>query len=263
MCGPRARLGMPLVVDQLQLWTIGFRWAGCDPGRPRLLIPVSVRDNFSTLLEAILKDQLVCETLDHKKWNGVDPQIAPFHIRHWLDDINAAIRGERFSRKLLNHSVIERFQFKDWCERCSIPLPEFWFPAGWTDYRWPFEDDDDGQAETGRQAKPHPHVPGSEHPVESVSAPDEDEADSSSAASEAEPRPSQKARIACQVIAASIWKLEPDKTIADMCRDERILKLGDAMRYEERTVRRWIQEVAPAHVSARRGRPPRKNPSEE
>jgi len=55
---------MPLVVDTLQLWTIGFKWASRDPTQFWLTIPPDVKDTFSTLLEAILKDQLGCLSLD-------------------------------------------------------------------------------------------------------------------------------------------------------------------------------------------------------
>lgn len=254
---------MPLVVDQLSLWTIGFKWADLDVRGAWLPIPAAARDNFSTLLEAILKDHLVCETLDQKKWDGVDREVAPFHIRHWIDDINAAIRGEYYSRKLLLHAVIERFQFKDWCERCSIPLPEFWFPTGWTDYRWPFEDDEDDGIGNGIDSKHLQAAPGLAVPAGSAAQPEAGLAASEISAREMEPRPNQKARVACEVIATEIWKDEPDKTIADMCRDDRILKLGGARWYDAETVRRWIQRVAPAEVSAKRGRPRKKNPSEE
>ncbi len=26
---------------------------------------------------------------------------------------------------------ISKYNFREWCERLSIPLPEFWFPEGW------------------------------------------------------------------------------------------------------------------------------------
>lgn len=42
---------MSIVVDQLQLWTIGFRWAGLDPDRVWFRLPIQVSDNFATLLE--------------------------------------------------------------------------------------------------------------------------------------------------------------------------------------------------------------------
>lgn len=254
---------MPLVVDQLSVWTIGFKWAAHEAGRVWLRVPPAVKDNFSTLLEAILKDHLACLTLDQKKWDGKDPEEAPFYIRHWLDDINAAIRGERYSRKLLRHAVIERFEFQDWCERCSIPPPEFWFPAGWTDYRWPFEDDEDGGIGNGIDSRHLLETPSVAVPTGSAVQPEAKLAVSDVAAREPQPRPNQKARWACEVIATEIWKDEPNKTIAAMCCDDRILKLGGARWYDETTVRRWIQKVAPAEVSARKGRPRKKTPSEE
>ncbi len=253
---------VPLVVDQLSVWTIGFKWSDHDAGRVWLRVPPAVRDIFSTLLEAILKDHLACLTLDQMKWDGKDLDEAPFYIRHWLDDINAAIRGERYSRKLLRHALIERFEFQDWCERCSIPLPEFWFPAGWKEYRWPIEgDEDDGGGIDSKHLLEAPGVAvltGS-----AVQQPEAKVAVSEVAAREPQPRPNQKARWACEAIATEIWKDEPEKTIADMCRDDRILKLGGARWYDAETVRRWIQKAAPAEVSAKRGRPRKKNPSEE
>lgn len=254
---------MALVVDQLRLWTIGFKWAGLDPNRVWLRIPPPVKDNFSTLLEAILNDHLGCATLSPQKWNGSEVTDSSFYVRHWLNDIRAAIHGERYNRKLLNHAVVFRSDFKDWCERCSIPLPEFWFPPGWTDYRWPGDDEGFLVGTT---------LPEYESPLRSGGDPSETDNDAPAASSVGAPatppdatklRPSQQACVACQVIATSIWKEEPGKTIADMCRDERILKLGGAGWYDEGTVRRWLQKVAPAEVSAKKGRPRKKNPLEE
>jgi hypothetical protein len=230
-----------------------------------------VRDNFSTLLEAILKDQLGCMTLMPQKWDGRDGEEAPFHIRHWIDDIHSGVQLQRFNRKLLRHAVIDRAEFRDWCERSSIPLPEFWFPTGWTDYRYPGEDEEEARPDTvPPDPAPTDSVVGA--PGDSIPEPAKDATppamgdpvpatDAPGMVNEKEPRPSQKARIACQVIAVNIWKVEPDKTISSMCRDER-LNLGDAAFYDEITVKRWVQKVAPNHVSAKRGRPRKNNPPE-
>lgn len=128
---------MPLVVDQLTLWQIGFKWASVDPSRLWLRIPAAVGDNFSAILEAVLSDHLGCLTLASEKYAGDDREQAKFYIRYWLDDIYAAINGSHYSRKLLKWAVIDRGVFHEWCQRRTIPLPEFWFPPGWTDYRWP------------------------------------------------------------------------------------------------------------------------------
>lgn len=244
---------MPLVVDQLSLWAIGFRWAGLDPSRTWLAIPMSVRDNFSTLLEAILSEHLECMTLASEKYTGDDPELARCYIRYWLDDVNAAINGSDYNRKLLKWSVIDRGAFQDWCERRTIPLPEFWFPRGWTDYRWP-EYDPRSAAETQAEQ------PTAENAVASSETPP--------MASPLEPPPkelrdNQIARIASQQIARVVWKDEPEKTIAAMVRDDRVQKYGGAKFYADETVRGWIQQIAPAEVSAKKGRPKKKTPMDD
>lgn len=248
---------MPLVVDQLQLWTIGFKWAGLDPNRPWLRLPTPVRDNFSTLLDAILSEHLDCLTLSSQKYSGDDAFSAMAHIRYWMDDVYAGVSGQHYNRKLLKWAVVDRGSFQDWCERRSIPLPEFWFPPGWTDYRWP---EYDPRSEIYDEP-PKPVLVAAENvglEVTSV-APQEP---ASMEPPPKELRDNQIARIASQQIARVIWKDEPEKTIAAMCKDDRILKYGGAQYYAEDVVRRWIKEVAPAEVSAKRGRPKKTNPTE-
>ena len=249
---------MPLVVDQLPLWTIGFKWAGLDPNRLWLRIPSLARDNFSTLLEAILCQNLDCSTLQSEKYQGDDPQIAKFHIRCWIDEVYAAVHTREYNRKLLRWAVIEREAFRDWCNRCTIPLPEFWFPPGWSDYRWP-EYDANGSS--------LPVVPLELNSAEAVlpesgSTAGVAEALATADAAPKELRDNQIARVASQQMARVIWKDEPDRTIAAMCKDDRILKYGGAQYYAEDVVRRWIKVVAPVEVSAKRGRPRKQNPTE-
>lgn len=113
---------MPLVVDHLQLWTIGFKWAGLDPNRVRFFIPGTVRDNFSTLLEAVHSEHLDCLTLASEKYSGDDPELAKCYIRYWLDDVIAGVRGSYYSRRLLKWAIVERGAFQDWCERRTISV---------------------------------------------------------------------------------------------------------------------------------------------
>lgn len=251
---------MPLVVDQLQLWTIGFKWAGLDPNRLWFRIPTAVRDNFSTLLEAILSDHLGCLSLASEKYAGDDPEIAKYHIRYWIDDVYAAVHGQYYNRKLLKHAAIDRGAFQDWCERRSIPLPEFWFPPGWTEYRWPEEDFEPVPSEpVDAVTELEPKVDASPDSSE-LTPPSSAEGEQSSTK---EPKPVQLAKIVCKQIARVIWKDEPSKTIADMSKDERILKFGGGQYYSEEVVRRWVKEAAPTDVSAKRGRPKKTNPTED
>ncbi len=251
---------MPLVVDQLQLWTIAFKWAGLDANRLWLRIPTPVRDNFSTLLEAILSEHLECSTLASEKYTGDDPQIAPFYIRHWIDDIYDAVHGQSYNRKLMKHVVIERWAFRDWCERRSIPLPEFWFPPGWTDYRWPEEDFE--PIPTGPVAVANDPKPTDAPEPLSVerASPSPTEVEKSSSK---ELRPVQLAKFVCKQIASVIWRDNPTKTIADMSKDDLILRYGGGQYYSEEVVRRWVKEVAPPDVSAKKGRPKKQNSTED
>lgn len=241
---------MPVVVDQLSLWTIGFKWAGLDPNRFWIRIPSSARDYFSTLLEAILSQHLDCTTLSSEKYAGDDKLIAMAHIRYWLDDVYAGIGGHYYNRKLLKWATVDRSSFQDWCERRSIPLPEFWFPAGWTEYRW--QEDDN--------PKPSPEIPLTSE--ELATAPLKPPSLARGEEYPTKLRDVARFRIASQVIAEAIWRQKPEMTIAAMVQNELIQNYGGAKHYGEESVRRWLKEVAPAEVSAKRGRPRKQNPTE-
>jgi hypothetical protein len=241
-----------LVVDQLQLWTIGFKWSGLDPSRVWLRVPAAVRDNFSTLLEAIYSEHLDCLTLASEKYAGDDPELSKFYIRYWLDDVNAGVNGTYYSRRLLRWAIVERGAFQDWCERRTISLPEFWFPPGWTDYRWPEYDPRSAEAIQAEKVGPEDsHLAAKRH------------ADLTGRAIPTELRDNQIARIASQQIARVLWRDEPGTTIAAMVKDDRVQRYGGARFYADETVRRWVQEVAPAEVSAKKGRPKKKTPAED
>ncbi|WP_324779908.1 hypothetical protein [Thiobacillus sedimenti] len=233
---------MALLNDQLSVWEIGFRWAGHDPEGLWVRLPLAVRDNFRVLLSAVLEAHLASDSLSLEKYDGDNREEASLHIRYWLDEVYACISGKRFDRRLLKHAFIGRFDFLDWCERRGAPPPEFWFPPGWrVSYKWP---SDDGVEEEGGQS-----VSGSSELDDKVTPKGL--------------RPGQRACIAAQQIASAIWKDEPTRTIASMCKDELILKYGGGAHYEEDTVRSWVRAVAPPEVSQRRGRPPKKTPVED
>ena len=242
---------MPLVVDQLPVWTIGFEWSALDPNRLWPRIPTSARDNFSTLLEAILSQHLDCSTLLTEKYQGDDPEIAKFHIRYWIEDVYAAVHTREYNRKLLKWAVIDREAFRDWCDRRTIPLPEFWFPPGWTDYRW--QGDDPPGTDSSAPVPTAPAGSESESPPLDFSEAEE---------GNKKVRNVARFRTASQVIAEAIWKQKPETTIAAMVQHDIIQNYGGAKTYGDAAVRRWVKEVAPPEVSAKRGRPKKVNPTE-
>jgi hypothetical protein len=274
---------VPLIVDDLSVWDISFRWAGLEPDRLWLRIPSSVKDNMRMLMDAILKGELDCETITLEKRN-FEPDEKLFSVYHWMDDFYDCIHGNYYNRKMLRWAQVGRFDFMLWCERMKAPLPEFWFPPGWNlEYDlpeghlppgyfymrkdWTAEDwkawhaeqagmntekKDDASQPSSSESEP---AQSSETPIPS--------ADTSPMEAAAEKmRPNQEARIACQQIAKVIWEDEPDRTIASVVIDNLIQKYGGGRKYVDETVREWVKVVAPTHVRNRRGAP-RKNRGED
>jgi hypothetical protein len=227
---------MALLSDSLSVWEIGFRWAGHDQTRWWWRIPLPVRDNFRVLMEAMLNAYLRSENVFLEKRNPNDPNAFPpeFYIRSHLASIEACIEGRRFDRRLLRFAVIDRQVFRQWCERQGIPLPEFWFPPGWSlTYRYPEDDGDDAEAPEG-----------SERTEVAVEVQQE----------QSSLRPVQRARIACQQVALAIWKAEPNLTIKDLAERDEVQRLGGGAHYELEVVRRWLSQVDPRDPAKKRGR---------
>ena len=303
---------MAVLNEHLSVWEIGFRWAGRDPDRLWLWLPLAARDNFRNLMVAILQAELLCISISLEKPTN-NPDLPPeFSIYRYLDDVEACIAGHRFNRKLLRLAIIDRYGFMTWCERRGIPLPEFWFPPGWKlDYELPEDEllpghsylrrhwSAEEKAEYGIAAEAEgtgegrpagavssgarvelgkPEVQGVEAAqavAEAVSvrgavarAPEAatnvpGAASESRAEAEKKLRASQHARAACQQIATEIWRRDPSRTIASVVKDDLVQKYGGGAHYVEGTVRTWVQAVAPAHVSQKRGRPRKENGAHE
>lgn len=273
---------MALLNDSLSVWDIGFRWTNYDPDWPRLHIPLLVRDNFRNLMDAILKAELPCVTISLEKPSSDTDVAVEDTVYGYLDDVYACIYGKRYNRKLLRRALIDRYDFKLWCERRGVPLPAFWFPPGWKlDYQLPEDEMRPGyayvmgrHAPQGDEMTPERAPPNGEPasaPPAATASPPEDRllAESLGRAESVEPgidkekqaerkmRANQRACIVCQQIAAVIWHEEPERTIASLVKDERIRKYGGGSHYGDATVREWIKVVAPPHVREKRGRPPK------
>ena len=254
---------MALLNDDLSLWEIGFRWQGMDPGRVWLRVPLPVRDNFRTLIDAILRLHLSCLTLSLERRTSESKAPPEFFIRYHLDDVEACIAGVRFSRKLLRWARIERWDMYLWCLRQGVPLPEFWFPPGWKlAYEWP-EDGATATVDAELQPMGDAIASGSGNTGVSTFQP-ATSMDSTAPVLERDKklRDNQKSRMACEIVAASLWKREPKTTIAAMVQHEAIQQLCGGAHYDESTVREWIKVVAPDAVRQRRGRPRQENPPE-
>ena len=223
---------MALVNDALTIWEIGFRWAGQDPDRAGLRIPLPVRDNFRLLIDAIWNAQLESVNLSMDKRSGDDDLPPEFFIRHHIDTIEDCVSGKRCPRRFLKFVLVERWAFQAWCERWNSPLPEFWFPPGWhLDYQWP----DGEEPEPDKGAEPV------EEPTARIDK-------------------RHRVQMACQQIALFIWAEEPKLTIKEVAWRKEIQELGGGAEYEPETVESWVSKVDPRAPSQKRGRKRKNNP---
>ena len=240
---------MPILIEDLSVWDISFRWAGCDPRKFYFRIPLEVENNFRNLMNAILSAEIECETISLEK-RDYAPDEQKESIYYWLDDIYACIGGKRFNRKLFRWAYIERYSFSLWCERMNIPLPEFWFPKGWNlHYELP---DNAMHPGYNYELQKWTH----EERVEYFNGLKQTES-GKTVFTESKNRPNQETRVACQQIAKKIWSKEPNRTIASVIKDPLIQEYGGAGPYVDDTVREWIKTIAPQPVRNRRGRPPK------
>lgn len=246
---------MPILVDDLSVWDIGFRMAGRDPRKLYWRIPLEVEDHFRNLIHAIHKGEVFCWTISLEK-REYSKEEREFSIYYWIDDFFACTAGKHINRKLLRWACISRMDFKLWCERMNIPLPEFWFPPGWNlDYEIP---EDALYPGYGFQMKYWSSEERGAYLEEQTAKEKEQHSESPQHKASEKMRPSQEARIACQQIARAIWRKDSNRTIASIVKDDLIQDFGGAKPYAEETVREWIKVVAPQHVRDRRGAP-RKN----
>lgn len=242
---------MAILVEQLTVWDIGFRWAGYDPRRFYLRIPLEVENNFRTLMDAILSGEIACDSISLEKRDYAKDEIKE-SIYYWIDEIYACIWGKRINRELMRWARIGRMDFKLWCERMNInPLPEFWFPKGWNlHYELPEDTLSPGRRYLVDRMSPEDREQYLlAEPGESAPQPEDNQ----------KLRPNQEIRLACQQIATAIWAKETDRTIASVVKDPLVQEYGGARHYNDETVREWVKAVAPDGVKNRRGRPKNKD----
>lgn len=246
---------MPILVDELSVWDISFRWAGQDPRKLYFRIPLEAENNARTLIDAIHKAELSCESITLEK-REFDKNEKKYSFYYWVDDFFATTSGRFVSRDLLKWAHVSRYDFMQWCQRMNAPLPEFWFPNGWNlEYILPENELHPGLSYA---IKDWPEDARKEY-VANLKEPNLNK----TSQSDVTIRPNQKARIACQVIAISLWKTNSTMTIADMIKRPEIQDLGGAKSYVPDVVRRWLSEVAPSEIKANRGRPSNKNTTKD
>ncbi len=251
---------MPLLNDELSVWEIAFRWADHDPDKLWIRCPLLVRDNFRTLLDAILNGHLFCTTLALEKWDPNAGSQPEFFIRHYIDEVHACIQGQRFNRKLLRFAVIERWSMQQWCERWGIPLPAFWFPPGWNiEYERPGEGLDASspkspQPDVDSLAPQQTESSMSLCPAPAAEKPEETATERESVADGKRTLDRrQRGKIACQEVAIRLWRTQPGADMKVIAGSQEVQKLAGGEDYEFEVVLRWLSEIDPRDPAKKRG----------
>lgn len=207
--------------DALSLWQIGLRWAGSDPDKFYLFLPLAAKDNFRWLITEIINEHLRAINISPEKYEyrtEEDPEDPKFYVRFWLKEFYSCMDGRRYSKKLLKFIVITRDDLMDWAQARGYPLPSFWF---------------------------------SEDEIKVF----QEEAVSKTIAKH---RSSAIDKIACQAVAKTLWDIDPKINISQMTKHPSVLNHAGGKNYVgEYTLRNWISEVAPKSLKNRRGRPKR------
>lgn len=218
---------MALLVEELSVWEIAFRWEGIDPSKAWLRIPQEVRDRLRSLINAIYYSELRCETIkygpDHPEHHLPPDQ----HIGRHITQILACLEGRKYDKKMLQWAKVSRHAMQRWCESNGIPLPGFWFPSFQTQE----------QHEQIAPVIPIPNTTTTKPPSETKK---------------------QRLKRLFQEAGLLVWEREkvngqyPDiKVIAD--HPEVIATLGSENR-EFKTLCDWLGEVDPRPDSQKRGR---------
>lgn len=120
---------MPLTDDSLTIWKVSFRWAGLNPDslKYHFFIPSDAKENMRLLLTSVLKNELYCTSLKPKQLLKHATALDQSN----LTKLNNIISDWKYDRDFLKIHYINRDDFAHWCNRNSIPFPEFWFPPGW------------------------------------------------------------------------------------------------------------------------------------
>ncbi len=269
---------MPLITEELSVWDIGLRWAGHDPDRIWLRLPLEAKDNFRLLMHAILSGEIISNSLTLAKLPHESKADPHYYIRTYIDEVYECIHGRRYDRKLLKWAALDRMDFHQWCDRRGITPPEFWFPPGWKlkydadQFGYPgcwvrhVEPDSPDTLATLVYDPPDTDEYRQNNTVQKAAQEDaianepEQQAEQpvAQAKNEKALRDCQRIKLTSQQIASVIWQKDKTRTIASVVKDDLIQTYGGANFYQEETVREWLKEVAPREVKNRRGRP-RKN----
>lgn len=217
-------------LPRLSIWEIACRINELDPSVTEVKnLPLKAKDAIKSIIRAIHYDENMSILSNrgienHGATNQKTGKKYDSDIIH--DLLSDCYEKEKFDKEFLDAVYIEDEHFAKWCINKNIPLPSFWFPNGWKahDYKEEIIMDENSKSE--------------------------------SISDNTKLKESQIDKLVCQAIARTIWDIEPDMTIASMCKHQAIQIYGNGKQYTGlHTLRNWLSEVAPENIKGKKGRP--------
>lgn len=286
--------------DHLSVWEVAHRWHGFDPNTTNpSALPLEVQDTLRTITRmqfnhelkvcnkrgVILKDQrslvdfenfLVPESTqsDQSEQDEVDEATGEtisvvvnelyedpesgltdeqrrdryeefadnWTKRHdeLVRDVPKCFDGRVYEKEVLENVHIDKKAVKELSEFLQVPLPGFWF----------------SESEAKQHLLKLSGNDTNENSPQYSGRVNQDQIDEFWQKLSNK----QKHRILCREIAKELWRADPTRTIADICRDDGIQAYGGGRYYTKPdTLRGWIQDLDPRSDESKKGGRPAQN----
>lgn len=217
-------------LPRLSIWEIACRTNDFDPSAIDIKnIPLKVKDAIKSIARAIHFDEnmIILNNRGIENYGATNQKTGKQYSSELIHDLlSDCYEKEKFDKEFLDAVYIEDEHFANWCINKKISLPSFWFPNGWNSY------DQEEKKIVDENSK------------------------SESLTDITKLKESQIDKIVCQAIARTLWDIEPDMTIASMCKHQAIQIYGNGKQYTGlHTLRNWLSEVAPDNIKGKKGRP--------
>lgn len=216
--------------DVLSVWEIAHRRHSFDPNLsdPHCL-PLEVQDSLRILCRGILSGEVaLCEEI--AGFSSIEGKQIPTMFVVPDETIPPELERCYFERvyekAVLDKTYVSRGDLFFWSVRYDREFPDFWYTDSLVELVG---------GTFGTEAPPPP----------------------------ARLRSSQLDKLLCQAIAQTLWAEYPMINISAMARHKSINIYGNGGQYtDEKTVRNWLIEVAPAHLRNKPGRPKKSEPEQ-
>lgn len=213
--------------ELLSVWEIAHRWQNANPNNtdPENL-PFALQDTIRFLCRLLLQGKLGLYDEVFITTGNAPVKREAFIVEQKMlpREIEIAVTDRKFTKKILDGYLIDRFQLFDCSLNDQWEFPDFWL------------DDELIRAFGGVVDSAAPSMLTKELKLDSAR--------------------SFIDKNACQAVAKALWDIDPNINITQMTKHPSVLNHGGGKNYKgKHTLRDWLYEIVPEHLKNRRGRP--------